>query len=201
MSPRTYVTASASAALAAVAALLGVWWAGGASGPTLQIAGGIPAGQTVLEGVGSVKPGAPQSPGSMTVCLSGPGRATITSVRPWKPVGRVIVQAFAVRPSPFMQDPPGMGLGDDTGPLSKFGFTGSHVVDIACNSRAGAAYELAIQVTKPTGRQVGAAGWVISYVSGGRRSQLTFPLAVKLCSGRADAPTCRRLDHYFLAAG
>jgi hypothetical protein len=135
----------------------------------------------------------------MMICLTKASRVTITGVQPLSPVGHITVQAFAVRPSPFMAASPGEALGDGDGPLSQNGFAATHTVAIVCGSSKGAGVELGVQLTKPTTQDVGAAGWIVSYTVGGHHKHMTVPLGVKLCSERtADAAMCRRLDHYFL---
>src|SRR5690348_16685613 len=76
--------------------------------PELRMPGGMVATR-VTEGNDRVMPGRPWSIGSMMLCLSGPGSARITAVRPWRPVGRIRVQAFAVRPNPFVKGADGLG--------------------------------------------------------------------------------------------
>lgn len=143
----------------------------------------------VVEGMARVPAGRPASFGGMVVCLSSPGRATITSVVPVDPVGGLRVQALAVRPNSPEQ------LGSDRKTLAALGFGHSHVVDVACSVRAGAGYELALQLVKPTSAPASAAGWLIHYRSGGQAGTVTWPLGVVVCSERdPDAPACRRLE-------
>ena len=158
-----------------------------------------PMNSHVVEGAANVRAHRPVSIGEMTVCLSAPGRVTITSVVPVHPVGRMQVQAFAVRPNPFRKNPPGTQLGDALGPLSAEGFGHSHLVNVVCGSRPGW-YELGLQLVKPSGAPASAAGWLIRYRSGDKAGTLTIPLGVVLCSrSSASAPECKRLADRLMA--
>lgn len=175
---------------------------GTSSDGPLRVAGQMPPDHWVLEGFGRVEPDVPLSMGSIILCLDRPGDVTITDVAPLHPVGTITVQTFAVRPSPFMRTPPGLALGDDIGPLGKFGFHGNHVVPIVCDSRKGAGYELGLQITKPTRRPAAAAGWIVTYTSHGKLYHVQVPPEVKLCSEEsADEGACGRITHESLTSG
>lgn len=134
----------------------------------------------------------------MFLCLSEPGRVRIASVRPLKPVGHITVERFAVRPNPLAYHTGDM-VGDSGKSLAQLGFSGSHVMHILCGkSDVGHGYELALQLSRPTRRDVEAYGWVITYRSGGDVKKFTFPLAVGLCTNTG-ARACKRLDPFWQA--
>ena len=162
----------------------------------LQMPG--PMNSHVVEGVANVRAHHPVSIGEMVVCVSSPGAVTITSVEPVHPVGRMRVQAFAVRPNPFLTKPRGTQLGDALGPLSASGFKHSHRVDVVCGTRPGW-YELGLQLVKSSDEPASAAGWLVRYRSGDQEGKLTIPLGVVLCSQpSASAAGCRRLTDRLL---
>ena len=104
------------------------------------------------------------------------------------------VQAFAVRPNPFVKG--GGGLGDDFQPLSRVGFPRSHRIRAVCGSRTGASVELGIQLSKQSRQPVGAAGWLIDYRVNGHSATMTFPMGVFMCSPGDAGQACRRLEHH-----
>ena len=86
--------------------------------------------------------------GEMFLCLTGPGRAVITDVRPVRPVGTVEVVAFAVRPNPLLTGADMLGSGRGT--LQDRGFnTSDRIVDTQCVSGSGQGYELGLELTVP----------------------------------------------------
>jgi hypothetical protein len=133
----------------------------------------------------------------MVLCLSSPGRVTITSVEPIHPRGGLTVQAFAVRPNPSIATPPGGMVGDDRTTLWRLGFAkGHHVVTTACGSPgSGKGVELAVQATRPGPEDAASDAWRISWRSATSSGSVDFPLAVELCGEKtAAAPACERLD-------
>lgn len=152
-----------------------------------------PGMHEVRAGVAYVRPGSPVSVGEMTVCLTRSGRVTITGVTPVQPIGKIIVQAYAVRPNPATRG--GQFLGEVQGTLSAQSFGSSHIVDRVCNSKdASTFYELGLQLIKPTRADVGAAGWNVMYqTDAGHRGTLRLPFAVALCDGVAWEPTCAKI--------
>ena len=176
-----------------VAAVLSGAGALAACEPQVRLQMPEPMNSQVVEGVPNVRPHRPVSIGEMVVCVSSPGAVTITSVVPVHPVGRLRVQAFAVRPNPFLEKPRGTQLGDAPGPLSSAGFKPSHRVDVVCGTRPGW-YELGLQLVKSSDEPASAAGWLIRDRSGDQEGKLTIPLGVVLCSQpSASASGCRRL--------
>lgn len=155
--------------------------------PQLQRPGG--SAPSVTEGNVKVKPGQPWSIGSMMLCLSAPGTATITAVRTLHPVGAIRVQAYAVRPSPA-----GPMLGDAIHPLSALGFPQSHQVQVVCGSRKRAPVELGVQLAKASPEPVGAGGFILDYQIDGHDATMTFPVGVFMCSPSDAGPPCRRLE-------
>ena len=81
----------------------GVW-----SGPELSTGGPTNPG---MNGIPAVGPSNHADIGEMFLCLTGPGRAVITDVRPVRPVGTVEVVAFAVRPNPVLKGAAMLGSG------------------------------------------------------------------------------------------
>lgn len=161
--------------------------------PELRMPGGMVA-TGVTEGNDRVMPGRPWSIGSMMLCLSAPGSARITAVRPWRPVGRIRVRAFAVRPNPFVKGAD--GLGDLLQPLSRVGFPRSHRIRVVCGSRKGASVELGVQLSKQSPQPVGAAGWLIDYRVNGHSATMTLPIGVFMCSPAHAGQACRRLERH-----
>lgn len=161
--------------------------------PRLRLDGRLNPG--VGDSIGGIPPGHPADVGDITVCLTSPGRVTITQVTPYRPSGDIEVQAYAVRLNPYLTHS-GTFLGDAAQPLSKLGFKQDHVVDVVCGTRSGQAlaYELALQLTHPTRTDVSAAGWAIHYRSQGHTGTVTVPYSVTVCTGSVNAPACRRLQ-------
>lgn len=55
-----------------------------------------------MAGIPKVSPSHHALQGEMILCLTGPGRAVITAVRPIHPTGTIDVVGFAVRPNPAL---------------------------------------------------------------------------------------------------
>jgi hypothetical protein len=115
--------------------------------------------------------------GGMIFCLTGPGRAVITAVRPIHPIGTIEVVGYAVRPNPFPRGEAGLS---GTGTLRTHGFTADRTVDVPCVGVNG--YELGLELTVPPGTNAGANGWEIDYRVGDHTASTTFPLSTVLCS-------------------
>jgi hypothetical protein len=140
--------------------------------------------------------GEPAAWGSMLLCLSEPGRVTITAVEPVHPQGGLSVEAFAVRPNPSLTEPVGAMLGDARGALRDQGFGDTHVVTTACGAQgSGKGVELGVEAIKPGHADASSDAWRISWKSATSSGSFTFPLAVQLCRGRnPDAPACSNLS-------
>ena len=154
----------------------------------------------IVEGLADVPAHRSVTIGDILVCVSSPGAVTITSIAPVRPIGQMRVQAFAVRPNPSLNTPPGDLVANAKGSLSRAHFGSSRRVDAVCGSRPGAGYELGLQLVKLDAEPAATAGWLIRYRSGGREGTLTVPLGVVLCSQpSADAPECKRLTERVMA--
>jgi hypothetical protein len=177
---------------------------GGWSGPRLVPAGGNP--NVSMNGIPAVSPAHHALVGEMVLCLTGPGRAVITGIRPIHPAGTIDVLGFAVRPNPAL-----IGaemLGAEYGTLRAYGFTASRTVDTPCGaSDSGHGYELALELAVPPGTNAGTTGWEIDYKVGDlgvhvdsaeRTASMTFPLGAVLCSTPSlDDEPCRRVWRQF----
>ncbi len=101
---------------------------GGWPGPGLRPAG-IP--NQSADGYPGMSPAHHELVGGMIFCLTGPGRAVITAVRPIHPIGTIDVVDYAVRPNPFLKGEEGLG---GTGTLRTHGFTADRTVDVPCGA-------------------------------------------------------------------
>lgn len=188
---RKWVLAVAAVCASAVA-VAGCGGGEHADWPRLRLEGKLNPG--VSDEVAGIRPGHPASLGSILVCLTRPGRVTITRVKPYRPEGDIVVQAYAVRRHDFRGT--GIFLGDSGRPLSRLpGFGHDHVVDVQCGTQSHlAAYELGLQLTHPTRADVAAHGWIVYYRSRGHTGTVDVPFAVAVCSEpSANAPACRTL--------
>jgi hypothetical protein len=119
--------------------------------------------------------------GEMILCLTGPGRAVITAVRPIHPTGPIDVVGYAVRPNPALTG--GELLGSDYGTLRTHGFPADRTVDVRCGAGdSGEGYELALELSVPPETNAGTTGWEIDYRIGDHTASTTFPQGVVLCS-------------------
>jgi len=119
--------------------------------------------------------------GSMFLCLTGPGQAVITQVRPVHPVGTMDVVGYAVRPNPLLTG--GKMVGTEYGTLQTYGFTRNKTVHIRCaDPNSGQGYELGLELAVPPGMNAGATAFDIDYIVGGHAASLTFPQGAVLCS-------------------
>ena len=162
----------------------------GWSGPRLRPAGNPNA---TMEGLPAVSPDHRALIGEMLLCLTEPGRAVITEVRPIHAVGTIEVLGFAVRPNPLLKGAD--MLGAETGTLRKYGFTGNQTVDIPCGaSDSGSGYELGLELAVPPHANAAASGWEIVYRVGDQTASTEFPLGAVLCSTPSlDDEPCKRV--------
>jgi hypothetical protein len=146
-----------------------------------------------MNGIPAVGPSNHADIGEMFLCVTGPGRAVITDVRPVRPVGTVDVVAFAVRPNPILRGADMLGAG--TGTLQSNGFnTADRIVDTQCVSGSGQGYELGLELTVPPGTNAGTTGFQIDYTVGDHSANLTYPLGAILCSTPSvDDAQCKRI--------
>jgi hypothetical protein len=167
----------------------GVWF-----GPELSTGG--PTNWS-MNGLPAADPSKHRDIGSMFLCLTGPGQATITDVRPVRPVGTVEVVAFAVRRNPLLRGADMLGSGSGT--LQDNGFnTADRIVDTQCVPDSGQGYELGLELTVPPGTNAGTAAFQIDYTVGDHTANLTYPAGAILCSTPSidDAP-CKLLFQQF----
>jgi hypothetical protein len=162
---------------------------GGWSGPRLTAGNPNPS----MGGLPAVSPARHALEGEMFLCLTGPGQAVITKVRPVHPAGTIEVVGYAVRPSPLLTG--GKMLGTDYGTLRTHGFTRNRTVDTRCGgTNSGQGYELALELAVPPGMNAGTTAWEIDYRVGGHAASLTFPLGAVLCStSNMDDGPCKRV--------
>ena len=160
------------------------------SGPELSTGGPINSG---INGIPAVGPSNHADIGEMLLCLTGPGRAVITDVRPVQPVGDVEVVAFAVRPNPVLKGAAMLGSGSGT--LRDNGFnTADRTVDTQCVSGSGQGYELGLELTVPPGTNAGTTAFQIDYKVGDHAANLTYPVGAILCSTPSvDDAQCKHL--------
>jgi hypothetical protein len=119
--------------------------------------------------------------GEMFLCLSGPGQAVITKVRPVHPTGTIEVVGYAVRPNPLLSG--AEMLGEVYGTLRTRGFTSNRTVDRRCSgTNSGQGYELGLELAVPPGMNAATTAWEIDYRVAGHAASLTFPLGAVLCS-------------------
>jgi hypothetical protein len=163
---------------------------GGWSGPSLRPAG-TPNPST--GGLPAVSAAHHALVGGMLLCLTGPGRAVITGVRPIHPVGTIEVLDYATRPNPILTG--GEQLDQGYGTLRTNGFTADRTVDATCGaSDSGQGDELALELSVPAGTDAGTTGWQIDYRIGDHAASVTFPLGAVLCSTASmDDKPCKRV--------
>lgn len=163
---------------------------GGWSGPSLRPAGN-PNASTV--GMPKVSPAHHVLIGDMLLCLTGPGRAVITAVRPIHPTGTIDVLDYAVRPNPLLAG--GEMLGAVYGTLRTHGFTANRTVDASCGAdNSGHGYELGLELNIPPGTNASSTGWEIDYRIGDHTANTTFPYGAVLCSTASlDDKPCKSL--------
>jgi hypothetical protein len=150
-----------------------------------------------MAGLPEVSPANHALLGEMILCLTGPGRAVITAVRPIHPTGTIDVLGYAVRPNPVLSG--GELLGSDYGTLQTHGFTANHTVDVPCGADdSGHGYELALELSVPPDTNAGTNGWDIDYRIGDHTASTTFPYGAVLCStARLDDQPCKHLAQQF----
>jgi hypothetical protein len=150
-----------------------------------------------MAGLPKVTPAHHALQGEMILCLTGPGRAVITAVRPIHPLGTIEVLDYAVRPNPFVTG--NEGLGTDYGTLRSHGFTANQTVDVPCGSDdSGQGYELGLELSVPPGTNAGTTGWEIDYRIGDHMASTTFPYGAVLCSTPSiDDKPCKRVWQRF----
>ena len=155
-------------------------------------------------GLFDTTPGTPYVFGAMTVCVSGKVPVTVLAVTPARQLGRISVDAFAVRPNPSQLG--GEEYGDGQGTLRDLNRgigpfavdargldpDGSKVVRGQCHTGQ-VQSELAVQLSRQSSVTAAAQGIRVEWVPGtdphgsGRRS-FVVPATFTLCS-RGDRTT------------
>jgi hypothetical protein len=153
----------------------------------------VPTDNTASVAVSNVAYGEPRSVGSMSLCLTSPGIATITRVDLHRRSGDIRVEAFAVRPDPFAR---GLnGVGTDLRPLAEIGGGfdpgGIQTVSMVCPTeaqRADPTYEstfdeFAVQVSWASGDVSGGTGLDVTYRIEDVERTAVIPFGIWLCAG------------------
>jgi hypothetical protein len=143
---------------------------GGWPGPRLTAGNPNPS----MGGFPAVSPAHHALLGSMFLCLTEPGQAVITKVRPIHPTGTIEVVGYAARPNPLLTGTE--MLGSAYGTLRSHGFTRNKTVDTRCGStNSGQGYELALELAVPPGMNAGTTAWEIDYRVGGHAASVNVP--------------------------
>lgn len=162
--------------------------------PALRMAGD----STVSVAISNTPYGDPRSVGSIMLCLTSPGTATVTGVALHEPSGEIRVDAFAVRPNPFPRGHD--ALGTDERPLASFAADfdpgGTQRVSGVCPANTQAsdavqasdtiidaqASELGVQVSLPAGEMGGGKSLDVTYDLGGTKRTAVIPFGIWLCA-------------------
>jgi hypothetical protein len=152
----------------------------------------MPTDSTASVAMGNAAYGEPRSVGSMSLCLTSPGVATITRVALHEPTGDIRVDAFGVRPNPFVG---GLdAVGTTTVPLEEIGggfeLGGVQQVSEVCPTEAQGADptyqstlgEFAVQVSWASGDVSGGAGLDVTYEIAGVERTAVIPFGIWLCA-------------------
>lgn len=130
--------------------------------------------------------------GSIPLCVTQPATAMITAVAIHEAVGDISVDAFAVRPNPFVRGLDGVGTDDRTLAQIDGGFVpdANQQVTAVCPSPeqmddeavTSLVPEFAVQVSWWSGDLAGGTGIDVTYdIDGGRHTALV-PFAIWLCA-------------------
>ena len=150
------------------------------AGPELRPGGNGPP-NTSMAGIPAVSAAHYALLGGMVLCVTGPGSAVITAIKPIHPTGAIKVIDYATRPNPGQTG--GEQLGVDYGTLRTHGFTANRTVNAQCgDGDSGQGDELGIAVSVPPGTNAGTTGWEIDYRIGDHTASTSFPLGAILCS-------------------
>jgi hypothetical protein len=148
----------------------------------------------VGEGAAHIRTGQPVSVGSMSLCLSRAGRATIDDVSLVGPVGGIEVDGWTLVNHPKQATE--MFVGTDRRTLRSYGYPLTHTVDMTCpgSPDVQSLDELVVQVERTDDRDAGSHAFRIDWTSNDDHGSLVFPLAIALCQERSsDAAPCRAL--------
>ena len=146
----------------------------------------------VGEGAARIRSGQPVSVGSMSLCLTRAGEATINRVSLVGPVGSIRVDDWTLVNHP--RQATRTFIGTDRRTLRSYGYPLTHTVDVACDAGAGDLDELVVQVERTDAEDAGFNAFRIDWTSHDDHGSILFPLSIALCAERsADAPGCHRL--------
>lgn len=157
--------------------------------PVVQMAGDPGAVASITSA--NVPLNASVSVGSMNLCVSTPGRATIRSVAVHAPTGDIVVEAFATRPNPFTRGLDGVGnarssivdLHLDLDPTAPAIVAETCPVDVTAmpDDVASGLVELVVQVARRSGEAAGGPALDIAYDVDGTSRTSVIPLGIWLC--------------------
>ncbi|HEX8941428.1 MAG TPA: lipoprotein [Candidatus Limnocylindrales bacterium] len=151
------------------------------------------SGTAAALGVQDVPTGQSVSFGSIMLCLSRAGSATLRSVAVHQPTGDIEVQAFAVRPNPFTRGLEGVGsargaisdLHADLDPSAP----GKTVAGVCAadptkptDAESAHSVELVVQVARGGGDVAGGSALDVVYEAGGSTRTAVIPFGVWLCA-------------------
>ena len=158
------------------------------SPPELRMAGDNKVGAALA----SVAYEQHRSIGSIPICLTEPGSAIITGVAIHEATGDIRVQAFAVRPNPFVRGIDGVGTDERTLAEIGEGFAPGAIQEVSAvcptadqmddESVTAQVPEFAIQVSWSSGGLAGGTGIDLTYEIDGSRHTSRIPMAVWVCS-------------------
>ena len=172
------------------------------SGPQLLWPNQDGGGQVVVP---AAKPDAPYSFGSLILCVDRPGTVTIEHVTLKTAGPGIHLDAFAVRPNPYLHGQQALGEADASLTASGFAPKKNQGVDSTCLTQkeqntpstwAAAAekgrggVELAMQYSSTATKTQTASGIVVQYLSGSHQETLTIPFAVTLCAADDHTDQC-----------
>jgi hypothetical protein len=161
----------------------------GAAQPVLR----APTDNTASLSMSNAEFDMPLSVGSMSLCLTSPGTATITRVAMHEPTGDIRVEAFALRPDPYTRGLNGVGaqkipLADVGGGFDPGGIQQVSVVCPTEAQRSDPTFEstddeFAVQVSWSSGDVSGGPGIEVTYEIDGTERTAVIPFGIWLCAG------------------
>ncbi len=160
----------------------------GAAEPALR----SPTDNKASVAMGNAAYGEPRSVGSMALCLTSPGVVTITKVALHEPTGDIRVEAFGVRPDPYVRGLNGVGAqeiplaeiggGFDLGVVQQVGEVCPTEGQLANPDVSATLDEFAVQVSWSSGDVSGGAGLDVTYEIEGVQRTAVIPFGIWLCA-------------------
>lgn len=151
----------------------------------------MPEGNSVVVAQDNAPYDHPISFGGMPLCLTGEGTVTITAVGIHEVSGDIRIEAFALRPNPFVRGLDGVGLihkslveiggGFDPGSTQQVGAMCPTETQMADGS-AEPLDEFAVQVSWSAGELAGGRGLDVTYSVEGVERTSVLPYGIWLCS-------------------